>query len=243
MTGGGTGIGAATARLLATKEWDLALVGRRAELLRETAVATETAGAASLVIASDLGAPEAPGQIVDAVQQRFGRLDGIVNNAAVIAVKPLETWTTREFDEHVAVNVRAPMFLIQAGLPLLRLSAAPAVVNVSSSSANMVRTHQAVYGMTKCALEYLTRSLAGELAPDGVRVNSIAPGPVATPIHETWADDLEAAYESLAGQVPLGRIAAAEEIALWVALLLDPSTGWVTGATIPVDGGQALDRV
>ena len=180
---------------------------------------------------------------MDAVQQRFGRLDGIVNNAAVIAVKPLETWTTREFDEHVAVNVRAPMFLIQAGLPLLRLSAAPAVVNVSSSSANMVRTNQAVYGMTKCALEYLTRSLAGELAPDGVRVNSIAPGPVATPIHETWADDLEAAYESLAGQVPLGRIAAAEEIALWVALLLDPSTGWVTGATIPVDGGQALDRV
>jgi NAD(P)-dependent dehydrogenase (short-subunit alcohol dehydrogenase family) len=73
-------------------------------------------------------------------------------------------------------------------------------------------------------------------------VNSIAPGPVDTPIHETWADDLDEAYRWLADQVPLGRIAEAEELAGWIGWLLGPGSSWVTGATIPVDGGQALDR-
>jgi NAD(P)-dependent dehydrogenase (short-subunit alcohol dehydrogenase family) len=95
--------------------------------------------------------------------------------------------------------------------------------------------------MTKSALEYVTRSLAAELAPDRIRVNCVAPGPVDTPIHESWASDLDEAYAWLADQVPLGRIGSADELARWIVLLLGPSTGFVTGAVIPVDGGQILD--
>jgi NAD(P)-dependent dehydrogenase (short-subunit alcohol dehydrogenase family) len=194
------------------------------------------------VIAADLGDAAVPALIVAAVVDTYGRLDAIVNNAAVIRVMPLADWQLADLDQHLMVNIRAPFLLVQAALPLLRASDRAAVVNISSSSGSMVRAGQSVYGMTKAALEYLTKAFAAELAPDRIRVNSIAPGPVDTPIHETWAEDLDEAYRWLAGQVPLGRIATAEELAGWIVWLIGPGSSWVTGATIPVDGGQVLDR-
>ena len=84
------------------------------------------------------------------------------------------------------------------------------------------------------------QALAGELAPDRIRVNSIAPGPIDTPIHATWAADLEEAYRWLKSQVPLGRIGDPDEVARWIALLLSPVSAFMTGAVIPLDGGAGL---
>ncbi len=242
VTGAGSGIGAATAARLGAAGAAVVLAGRREEPLREVAATITAAGGQALCVPADLARQDSPARIVDACLDRYGRLDGLVNNAAMVRHMPVGEWDAGCFDEHVATNIRAPFFLIQAALPALRESPVRSVVNVSSSSGTLRRVGQSVYGMTKSALDYLTQTLAGELAPLGVRVNGIAPGPIDTPIHATWADDLAEAYRWLSGQVPLGRIGAPEEVALWITLLLSPAAAFMTGAVIPLDGGQVIDR-
>jgi NAD(P)-dependent dehydrogenase (short-subunit alcohol dehydrogenase family) len=242
VTGAGSGIGAATARQLGAVGARVVLVGRREAPLKDVAAQIAENGGDALSVTADLADPASPQRIVDACLNHYNRLDGLVNNAAVVRHMPLGEWDVACFNEHVATNIRAPFFLIQAALPALRDSPVRSVVNISSSSGIVQRVGQSVYGMTKSALDYLTRTLAGELASLGVRVNGIAPGPIDTPIHATWADDLDEAYRWLGSQVPLGRIGAPEEVATWITLLLSPIASFMTGVVIPLDGGQVIDR-
>ncbi|MBN1264672.1 MAG: SDR family oxidoreductase [Anaerolineales bacterium] len=241
ITGSGTGIGAAAARIFGGGGAAVGVVGRRIEPLENTAAQIEAAGGKALVIPADLADPAAPHLIVSKVAEKWGGLDVIVNNAAAIHHLPVAEATREWFDRHMAVNVRAPYFLVQEGLPYLKESAAPCVINISSSSGSLAIPGQSMYGCSKAALEYLTRSLAAELAPWSIRVNAIAPGPVDTPIHLTWAgDDLEGAYERMKKEVPLQRMGTAEELGEWIVWLAGPQSRFVTGAVIPVDGGQVL---
>jgi NAD(P)-dependent dehydrogenase (short-subunit alcohol dehydrogenase family) len=240
VTGAGTGIGAAAARRLAARGYAVALVGRRANVLDAVAHDIAAAGGRTVTVAADIGHPAQAAAIVARTIDTFGRIDALINNAATIKVLPLPQYSLEQLDEHWAVNLRGPFLLIQAALAHLKASKG-AVVNISSSSATLVRPGQSVYGMTKAGLEYLTRSLAGEFAADGIRFNCLAFGPVDTPIHETWATDLNAAYEWLKGQVPLGRIGSADEAGRWIEILATEDAGWMTGAIIPLDGGQVLD--
>jgi NAD(P)-dependent dehydrogenase (short-subunit alcohol dehydrogenase family) len=242
VTGAGTGIGAATAIRLARSGAHVSLIGRTSETLTNVQHIIEEFGGKALCVTADMSDEGSGRTIVDATLERFGQLDGIVNNAATIRHFPIEEWPVDVFDDHIATNIRGPFLLIRDSVPHLRSSTVRSIVNVSSSSGSVRRVGQSVYGMTKAALDYLTQSLAGELASDGIRVNAIVPGPVDTPIHKTWATDLDEAYKWLATQSPLGRIAEPDEIARWITFLLSPVTSFVTGAVIPVDGGQVIDR-
>jgi len=237
VTGGGTGIGAAGARTLAANGLEVVLVGRRPEPVEE--VRAEIGGR-TLALVADVGDPDAPQRIVDETLRTFGRLDVLVNNAAVIRNGPLESFTREMFDWHYACNVGGPFFLLSAALPALRESPDAAVVNISSSVGSMVKPGSMLYGSTKAALEYLTRAWAYELADYRIRVNCIAPGPIDTPIHATYSDDLDATYADLARRVPLGRMGQVDDIAAWIWFLVAPESAWTTGNVIHVDGGQVL---
>ena len=236
MTGAGSGIGAATAARLAADGCVVALVGRREALLREVASRLDRAE----VIVADLAEPDAPKLVVEATLAALGRLDVLVNNAAVIANAPFERFTVEEFDRHIAVNLRAPFFLSQEAVPALRRGESPAIVNISSSVASIVKPETTLYSTSKAGLEYLTRATAYELAQWRIRVNCIAPGPIDTPIHATYLDDLEEGYRDLARRIPLGRMGHVDDVARWVGWLAASDTEWTTGNVIHVDGGQVL---
>jgi C-7 ketoreductase len=240
VTGAGTGIGAATARLLAEKGLAVALVGRRRELLEETAASIAAAGGRAHVLADDLADPEAPARIVDGTLEALGGLDVLVNNAATIKTGPLEAYSLEDFDRHVAVNIRSIFFLVQRALPALRASSDAAVVNISSVVGSIVKPGNLLYGMTKAAVEYMSKALAHELAADRIRVSCIASGSVKTPIHLLWAGSIENAERDLVPRIPIGRMAEPEEIAYWVHQLVAPETGFMTGDVLHIDGGQIL---
>ena len=239
VTGAGSGIGEAAARLLAERGLDVALVGRRRERLDAVVDAITGAGGHAFAVPADLGTPRAPWEVVDAVLQARGRLDVIVNNAATYRLKPIAEFTLDDFDDVMATNLRAPYFLVQAALPALRASPAPVVVNVSSAAAVMYRPQQTVYGLAKAALEHMTMNMAAELAPDRIRVACVRPGPVLTEFHLA-AEDPEERVRVLGTLVPLGRIGQPEDIARWIWHLVDAEADWVTGAVISVDGGRVL---
>lgn len=240
VTGAGAGIGAAVARTFAAEGADVTLVGRRREPLEQVASEVRDRGGQALVVCADLARRESAALIAAETERAYGRIDVVVNNAAVLVTHPFGEVSFEELETHLAVNLRAPFLLIQASLAALRRSESGCVVNISSTAATTVRPEQAIYGMTKAGLEYLTRSLAAELAPE-VRVNAVAPGPTDTPILSEWFGTTEAAWRWLEPQTPMGRIADPQEIAWWVARLCDPRGSFATGAIMPVDGGFALD--
>lgn len=240
VTGAGTGIGAATARLLAEKGLAVVLVGRRRELLEENVAGIGAAGGTAHAFADDLADPDAPKRIVERAVATFGGIDVIVNNAATIKTGTLDSYSREDFDYHIDVNVKSIFFLVQEALPALRASSDSAIVNISSVVGSIVKPGNSLYGMTKAAVEYLTKALAYELAADRIRVNCIASGSVKTPIHVLWAGSIENAERDLVPRIPLGRMAEPEELAYWVYQLLAPQTGFMTGDILHVDGGQIL---
>jgi NAD(P)-dependent dehydrogenase (short-subunit alcohol dehydrogenase family) len=237
VTGAATGIGRGIADCLLAAGADLTVVGRREEPLRELA---DRCGRSVAVVAQDVAAPGAAQRIVAAAIDGFGRIDAVVNNAGLARFGRIDATDPSVFDAMFAVNVRAPAELIRCALPQLRAHRG-SVVNISSVGGALSMPGRAYYGATKAALNSLTRSLAREFAPD-VRVNAIMPGPVDTPMWGATGlgeDGIERLRDDLIASTPMGRFGEGEEIGRWVRMLLDPeSSGWVTGALIPVDGGR-----
>jgi NAD(P)-dependent dehydrogenase (short-subunit alcohol dehydrogenase family) len=178
---------------------------------------------------------------VTSVVDRAGRLDVLVNNAAAFTLGPLESVTEEILRTVFEVNVFGVTYAAQAALPAL-VGTKGSIVNVSSTAGHKPIANGSIYGATKAAIESLTQSWALELAPKGVRVNCIAPGPTETAAFDkmTPPDKVDQVKAQFAAQVPLGRIASPAEVARWIVAIADPSVTWITGAVLAIDGGMSL---
>jgi NAD(P)-dependent dehydrogenase (short-subunit alcohol dehydrogenase family) len=235
VTGASSGIGRAIAEALAEAGTNLVLVGRDAARLSETEAGVRDRGVAAESVTVELTDDNAPQAIVDAANRRFGGFKILVNCAGIFEPQPFATQPLESFDRQMAVNVRAPFALTQAALS--NLSPGGAVINISSIAGYSGFPQSAAYCASKGAIELMTRALAAELGPEGIRVNCVAPGNIRTPMNR---DQFVASPEyerSLENKTPLGRIGEVEDIAAAVVYLASPAAKFVNGASWLVDGG------
>ena len=238
VTGGGTGIGRATAIRFARAGAWVVVVGRRIAPLEETAGVSDRI----VPVAADLLNEADRERIVQDVSRRWGRLDVLVNNAGAFVQRSLETVDQEMITSLLAINVVGPSLLSQAALPFLKETQG-SIVNISSTFGHKAAPLISHYAASKAALEHLTRCWALELAPHRIRVNAIAPGPTETEILERSglpAATIELIKEEEAERVPLKRRGTSDEVATWVMSLADPAATWVTGQVIAIDGGLSI---
>jgi meso-butanediol dehydrogenase/(S,S)-butanediol dehydrogenase/diacetyl reductase len=239
VTGGGSGIGAAVARTLSRAGWRVAVCGRRREALR--AVAAET-GALDLVC--DIADARQVAELVDAVAAAFGRLDGLVLNAGIIAPGGVAELSPQDFEAMVAVNLSGSFLVSRAALPHLLANPPGAIVSVASVAALRAAYGMGGYAATKAGLTMLTQSLAVDHAHEGLRANVVCPGWTITEMADAemaaFGDerglDVADAYRLVTALVPQRRPASADEVAAVIAWLLSDAASYVNGAVIPVDG-------
>jgi NAD(P)-dependent dehydrogenase (short-subunit alcohol dehydrogenase family) len=243
VTGGGTGIGGAVARRFVERGAQVAVVGRRVELLEQLA---NEIGA--IALPCDVANTASVEQAISVVVERCGGLDIVVNNAATVHVGNVEQLDDAAWSSVVEINVNGPMRVARAALPHLRAGGGGAIVNVSSIGGLFAAKNSVVYGTTKAALLGLTRSLARDYGRDGIRVNTLCPGWVDTPMVEpalrmlagAHRISMDAARALLVEHNPINRMAHPDEIARCVEFLATDASSFVTGAVLVADGGQSI---
>jgi NAD(P)-dependent dehydrogenase (short-subunit alcohol dehydrogenase family) len=237
VTGATSGIGLVTAQRLHADGYAVVLhgrdEGRGAAALREL-------GSRAHFIALDLTAENAAQQVVDFALSRTGRLDVCVNNAGRDHTGALLDVPAEEIRATLETNTLAAILVLQASARVMKEHGGGSIINVTSRLASIGVPTMGVYGASKGALRTLTRAAAVELAPYDIRVNAVAPGLTRTPLYERWldrqADPVQAEAESTR-DIPLGRLASSEDVAHAIAFLASPQASYLTGITVPVDGG------
>jgi NAD(P)-dependent dehydrogenase (short-subunit alcohol dehydrogenase family) len=231
VTGAASGIGEATARRLSEEGARLALVDIQGAALEAVA---ESLGSSAVAIVADLLDDSAADSVVEAAISAFGSLDAVVNSAGVLETMHVEELTRASYDRVMGINVRGPLFLTQAALP--HLSRGASIVFVASGNAVLASPNGSVYAASKGALVSLVKGLTADLAPRGIRVNAISPGPIVTPLLSAALADPEVTA-SLEQGVPAGRLGTPQEVAELALFLVSDASSYVYGANFAVDGG------
>ncbi len=233
VTGGSRGIGAAVVKRLAREGAAVALTYvSKPDQARETAEAARAAGAKALVIHADSADSAAVAGAVEQTVAELGGIDILVNNAGIAQFAAIDSIRLEDFDRTFAVNVRAVFVAAQAAVKHMKPGGR--IINIGSCNAERMPFAQgSVYAMTKAALVGLVKGLARDLGPRGITINNVQPGPVDTDMNPGNTDFAK----MLTGLMAVPRYADADEIAAMVAYLAGPEAGFVTGASLTIDGG------
>ncbi|WP_285349501.1 SDR family oxidoreductase [Pseudomonas sp. ME-P-057] len=235
ITGGTSGIGLETARQFIAQGAHVVVTGVTAHRLEEARV---TLGNRALVMNADLRDPDSLDAVIKEVAARYGRLDVVFANAGAGTASPLEAVTASQIQEQFSLNFNGTFFTVQKAAPLLTKGGS---VILTTSFLNAVGTPGlSILSATKAAIRSLARTLGAELAPRGIRVNAVSPGPISTPFHGKLGLSEEQLKEVAAGieaSVPLGRFGDASEVAKAVLFLASEDASFITGDEIVVDGG------
>jgi NAD(P)-dependent dehydrogenase (short-subunit alcohol dehydrogenase family) len=236
ITGGSTGIGLETARQFLNEGARVAITGKNPARLE--AARKELGGV--LVIASDAADAAAQTGVAETVQKELGKLDILFVNAGIADLKPIGQWDEAAFDRTFNINVKGPLFLVQALLPVF---ANPASIVLNTSvNAHIGMPNTTVYAASKAALLSLARTLSGELISRGIRVNAVSPGPISTPLYSKLGlaeADLKNVAASIQNQVPARRFGDPGEIAKAVVFLASDEAAFTVGSELLIDGGMS----
>jgi 3-oxoacyl-[acyl-carrier protein] reductase len=247
VTGGAQGLGAAVCRQLAACGWTVAVADVNDAGAQAVAA---TCGQAAFAIAVDLASAEGPAWMVAEAVRRAGRLDALVSCAAVAPAEAFLDMTAEAWERALLVNVRAVALAMAAAGRVMQEQGGGRIVNVTSAAARMALPSYAAYAATKAAVDSLTRAAAVALAPNGIRVNSLSPGMMDTPLQErtervfcdlAGRDDLEAFKAERTARIPLGRRSDPEEMARMVVWLATEAPDYMTAARLNVTGGLDKD--
>ena len=236
ISGGGTGIGAATARLFAEEGAAVCVTGRRKAPLAAVVTEIQAADGRALAVTGDVAITEDCQRMVDQATAAFGKIDVLVNNAGTGPLMDAERTTDEIWDQIIGTNLSGAFRLIRAVLPGMVSRRTGSIVNVSSILAQSGMKKSAAYGASKAGLDQLTRVLAVEYADRGIRVNAVAPGWVDTPMTES-VQAHDAMYERLKKKHPMDRFGAPEEVAAAILYLASDQASFTTGSVLMVDGG------
>lgn len=240
ITGGGGGIGRATALLMSREGAAISIVDRDAEAASSVAQEITSAGGQALAITADVSSEQDAQEAVQATKDTFGRLDILFNNAGIIRRANVTDISVADWDQVVGVNLRGVFLMSRFAIPVMTEGGGGAIVNTGSGW-GLVGGYQAVsYCATKAAVVNLTRAMAIDHASQGIRVNCICPGDVNTSMLKNEGEQLGVSAEDFLAESadrPLGRVGTPEEIAETVLFLASEKASYVTGTSLVVDGG------